>query len=252
MPFENPLTAAWADGGVVRGGWCFSPSAVVAEAMASVGFDYVCVDLQHGAIDYPDAVHMFQAIGGQGAAPVARVPSNDLGAIGKVLDAGALGVIVPLVDTADEAEAAVAACRYPPRGRRSFGPVRAATVVGSRAVEDLDRVVVAVMVETREGLANLDAIVATPGLDAVYVGPSDLSLALGLPPLFEHDDAEHVDAVRRIREACDAAGVVAGIHCGDGAMASRRLAQGFRMVTVTTDLPLVRAGAAAELARATG
>ena len=252
MPFVNPLTAAWARGDAVRGGWCFSPSPVVAEAMASVGFDYVCVDLQHGAIDYPDAVHMFQAIGGQGVAPVARVPSNDAAMIGKVLDAGALGVVVPLVDDAEQAAAAVAACRYPPRGHRSFGPVRASTVVGSRDVEDLDRVVVAVMVETRRGLENVEEIAATPGLDAIYCGPSDLSLALGLPPLFEHDAAEHVEAVGRIREACDAAGVVAGIHCADGAMAARRLAQGFRMTTVTTDLPLVRAGAAAELARAAG
>lgn len=252
MSFVNPLTAAWDAGGVVRGGWCTSPSAVVAEAMASAGFDYVCVDLQHGAVDYADAVHMFQAVEARGAVPIARVPSNDLGTIGKVLDAGALGVVVPLVDDAEQAAAAVAACRYPPRGRRSFGPVRASTVVGSRAVEDLDRVVVAVMVETREGLAEVDRIAATPGLDAIYVGPSDLSLALGLPPAFEHDAPEHVDAVRRIREACDAAGVVAGIHCADGAMAARRLAQGFRMTTVATDLALVRSGAAAELARATG
>jgi len=250
MAFVNPLTAAWDRGDVVRGAWCTSPSSVVAEVVASAGFDYVCVDLQHGAVDYSDAVHMIQAISGQGAVPIARVPSNDLATIGKVLDAGALGVVVPLVNTAEEAARAVAACRYPPLGGRSYGPVRAATVIGSRDVADLNQVVVAVMVETPEGLANVDEIAATPGLDAIYCGPADLSLGLDLPPLYEHDAEVHTKAVDRIREACERNGIIAGVHCVGGEMTTRRFAQGFRMATVVNDLALVRAGATAELALA--
>lgn len=252
MSFENPLRTIWARGGTARGAWCSSPSAVVAETVASTGYDYVCVDLQHGAVDYPDAVHMLLAIGGQGATPIVRVPVNDAAVLGKVLDAGALGVVVPLVDTAEQAAAAVAACRYPPRGGRSYGPVRAATVTGSRDVADLDQVVVAVMVETLEGLANVDDIAAVQGLDAIYVGPADLSLVLGLPPAYEHDSAEHVEAVGTILGACQRHGIVAGVHCADGAMAARRVAQGFRMVTVVNDLVLIRSGAAAQLAASKG
>ena len=126
MSFQNPLRAAWDRGETARGAWCSSPSSVVAETIAAAGYDYVCVDLQHGAVDYADAVHMLQAISGQGATPMARVQANDAATIGKILDAGALGVVVPLVDTADEAARAVAACRYPPLGGRSYGPVRAA------------------------------------------------------------------------------------------------------------------------------
>lgn len=251
MTFENPLRAALSRGEVVRGAWCSSPSAVVAETIASVGYDYVCVDLQHGAVDYSDAVHMLQAISGQGATPIARVPANDPATIGKVLDAGALGVVVPLVNNADEAARAVAACRYPPLGGRSYGPVRAATVTGSRDVADLDQVVVAVMVETREGLEQVEEIAATPGLDAIYIGPADLALALGLPPAYEHDEAAHIEAVDTIRQACEHHGVIAGVHCVGGEMAARRQAQGFRMTTLVNDLGLVRAGAAAELEIAT-
>ncbi len=251
MAFENPLRVKWSRGEVVRGAWCTSPSAVVAEAVASSGYDYVCVDMQHGAVDYSDAVGMLQAIHAQGATPIARVPSNDLATIGKVLDAGALGVVVPLVNNGEEAAAAVAACRYPPNGGRSFGPVRASTVVGSRDPRDLEQIVVAVMVETREGLDNVDEIAATPGLDAIYVGPADLALALDLPPAYERPEAAHTEAIDTIRAACERHGVVPGVHCVGGEMGARRVAQGFRMTTLVNDLALVRSGAVAELAAAT-
>lgn len=244
----NPLRAAWAAGDAVRGAWCTSPSAVTAEVLAAAGFDYVCADLQHGAVDYPDMVPMLAAVGGAGATPIVRVPVNDPAVIGKVLDAGALGVVVPLVSSAEEAAAAVAACRYPPRGVRSYGPVRASTVLGSRDPRDLEDVVVAVMVETEQGLAQVEQIAATPGLDAIYVGPADLALTLDLPPAYEHEDPRHADAVERIRAACERNGIVAGIHCADGAMAARRIAQGFTMTTLVNDLALVRSAAAAELA----
>lgn len=251
MSFTNPLRATLASGGVLRGAWIASPSVVIAEAVAGLGYDYVSVDLQHGAVDYADAVPMFAAIAAQGSVPMARLPRNEPAAIGRILDAGALGIVVPLVDTADEAAAAVAATRYPPRGGRSYGPIRAAVATGSREPRDLEQVFVAVMVETARGLDNVDAIAATPGLDAIYVGPADLALALGLPPAYERPEPEHVAAIDRIRTACADHGIVAGVHCADGAMAARRLAQGFGMTTVMNDVALVRSAGAAELALAT-
>ncbi len=245
---ENTVKSAWKAGRATVGAWLSIPSSYSAEIMAHQGFDWLCIDMQHGAIGYTDAVPMLQAIGGQGATPIVRVRANDAAVIGRVLDAGAMGVVVPMVGSAEEAARAVAACRYPPRGGRSYGPVRAATVMGSRAVGELEQVMCAVMVETKEGLDRVDEIAGTEGVSAIYVGPSDLALALGLPPAYEHDEPAHQEAIERIRDACDRHGVIAGIHCDGGAMASRRLQQGFRMVTVVNDLATLRAGAAAELA----
>lgn len=247
MNFVNPLRTARADARVLRGAWCASPSAVIAEAVASAGFDYVCVDLQHGAVDFADAVHMFQAISAQGSIPIARVPANDPATIGRVIDAGALGVVVPLVETGADAERAIAATRYPPRGNRSYGPVRASTVVGSRDPRDLEQIFVAVMVETTLGLERVEEIAATPDLDAIYVGPADLALALGMDPAYERPELEHIAAIESIRLACEAHDVLPGIHCVGGAMASRRVAQGFGMTTIMNDVAIVKSGAIAEL-----
>jgi 4-hydroxy-2-oxoheptanedioate aldolase len=250
--FVNPLRAAVRDGRVLRGAWCASPSAVIAEAIASVGFDYVCVDLQHGAVDYSDAVHMFAMIAAQGATPIARVASNDPAEIGRVIDAGALGIIVPLVNNAAEAERAVAATRYPPRGNRSFGPIRGSIAVGSREPIDLEQIFVAVMVETMSGLQLVDEIAATPDLDAIYCGPADLALALGLAPAYERTEQLHIDSIEAIRTACDAHGILPGVHCVGGEMAARRIAQGFRMTTIIQDVATVKSAAAAELALSVG
>jgi 4-hydroxy-2-oxoheptanedioate aldolase len=137
MAYVNPLLDAWRSGRTTIGVWCGLPTSITVELLGGVGFDYACVDLQHGAVDYADAVQMFQAARASVTAPIARIPWNDPGTIMKVLDAGSAGVVVPLVSTPEQAEAAVAACRYPPRGIRSFGPVRASVVTGSRAVADL-------------------------------------------------------------------------------------------------------------------
>ena len=251
MPFTNPLRTLWSTGGTAFGAWCATNSVVSAEAVAAAGYDYVCVDLQHGAVSYSDALPMLVAIAGRGSVPVCRVPANDAGVIGKVLDAGALGVVVPLVSSPEEAARAVAACRYPPRGIRSYGPVRASIVTGSRDVVELEQVVCAVMVETLEGLERVDEIAATPGLDAVYVGPADLALALGLAPGYQRPEPEHEAAIQAIARACRRHGITMGIHCDGGELAARRRAQGAQMITVVNDLALVRSGAAAELALAT-
>ena len=250
MSVTNPLRTTLASGAPIRGAWIASPSLVIAEAVAGIGYDYVCVDLQHGAVDQADTAPLFAAIQAQRSTPMARLPKNDFALIGKVLDGGALGIVVPLVETAQDAAAAVAATRYPPGGGRSYGPIRGSVAMGSADPRDLEQIFVAVMVETQLGLDNVEAIAATPGLDALYVGPADLALALGLPPAYERPEPEHAAAIDRIRLACDRAGIVAGIHCAGGAMASRRLAQGFRMTTVIQDVALVRAAGAAELVKA--
>ena len=247
MP-KNPLKAAWAEGRTAFGLWSVVPGSVGAEILAEAGVDYVCVDQQHGVIDYDSMVPMFQAIRGGGAAPITRVLSNDPFLIMKALDAGAWAVIVPLVNSAEEAARAVSACRYPPRGMRSFGPVRAANVIGSRDPEELGgEVVCLVMVETREALERVEEIAGTPGLDGIYVGPSDLALSLGLPPTLEVAEDEHAEAVRRISEACHERGIAAGIHSPSGDWARRHAEAGFDLVTVATDAPLLRGAALREL-----
>jgi 4-hydroxy-2-oxoheptanedioate aldolase len=227
------------------------PSPVSAEAAARVGFDYVCVDTQHGATDYQMAVYMIQAIILAGSRPIVRVPWNEPGVIGKMLDAGASGVVIPMVNTALEAEAVVRACRYPPLGERSFGPVMAAMRTPDYAVEANELVAVIPMIETAEALSNLDDILAVQGLDAVYVGPADLSLSLGLSPGNNDGSREFDDALDRIVAACHNAGVVPGIHAS-GALALRRVQRGFAMVTVANDLVAMRARMTDELAEARG
>jgi 4-hydroxy-2-oxoheptanedioate aldolase len=251
---RNPLREAWAQQGRTAFGlWAAMPGSFGAELVAGVGFDYVCVDQQHGIIDYASMVPMFQGIGAAGATPISRVLSSDPYEIMKALDAGALGVIVPLVDNAAEAERAVAACRYPPRGNRSYGPVRASHVIGSRDPEDLaGEVLCLVMVETREGLERVEEIAATPGLDGIYVGPADLALSLGLSPTTKVIEPEHVEAVSKIKEACRRRGIVAGIQASSGEWARRHAEAGFDMVTVATDASLLREAARQELVAACG
>ena len=247
----DTLRARWATGEVACGAWLTMPSPVSAEATARVGFDYVCVDTQHGATDYQMAVYMIQAIIVGGSRPIVRVPWNEPGVIGKMLDAGATGVVVPMVNSAVEAAAVVRACRYPPLGARSFGPVMAGMRNPGYAGEANELVVAIPMVETAEALSDLDDILAVPGLDAVYVGPADLSLSLGLPAGNNDGSPEFDNALDRIVTACRDAGVVPGIHAS-GALAPRRVEQGFAMLTVASDLLAMRTRMADELAAARG
>ena len=253
MMAVNPLKRAWDEGRTVFGVWSMMPDAFGAELVAGAGYDYVCVDGQHGLADFSSMVSIFQSVGASDAVPLTRVLANDAGLIGKVLDAGALGVIVPLVNDAEEAARAVAACRYPRDGVRSYGPIRATEVVGSKTLEDLaGEVLCFVMVETREGLERVEEIAATPGLDGIYIGPSDLAISLGLAPTLEITEEEHVEAVHRIREACKDHGIVCGIHCGSGEWARKHAEAGFDMVTVTMDTKLLTEAARRELEVARG
>ncbi len=246
---ENTLKTIWARGEAVVNGWLSIPSSFSAEVMAHQGFDSLTVDMQHGVVDYQVAVTMLQAISTTPVIPLARVPWNDPGRLMKILDAGVYGVICPMINTRAEAEALVAACKYPPHGYRSWGPVRASIYAGpdygDRANADL---VVIPMIETAEALKNLDAILSVPGVDAIYVGPSDLSLALGCKPRLDQTDAPVVEAQQKIVEACKRHRVVAGIHNNTAAYALKMIAAGYQFVTLASDSRFLAARAADEVA----
>jgi 4-hydroxy-2-oxoheptanedioate aldolase len=241
---ENRIRSIWKAGGAVVNGWLAIPSGFSAETMAHQGWDSLTVDLQHGVVDYQKAVEMFTAISTTQTVPMARVPWNEPGILMKVLDAGAYAVICPMVNSRADAERLVAATHYPPLGTRSFGPIRALLYGGADyPTKANETVVVFAMIETREALDNLEEIVSTPGLDAIYIGPSDLSLALGCTPTFDDVDPPVVEAIERILACAKAHGVVAGIHNGTPEKALERIAMGFQFVTVSSDARLMAAGA---------
>jgi 4-hydroxy-2-oxoheptanedioate aldolase len=256
MTSVNPLLALWRAGKPSLGGWLTTADPQIAEYLARGGFDEICVDQQHGMADASTLPAMFRALEIHGVAPTTRVPTNDFAAIGYALDVGAVAIVVPMVGSADEAAAAAEACHYPPRGRRSVGPLRGTFVRASDRLDALDEAACVVMIETAEGVHNVDAIAATPGVDAIYIGPGDLALGLGLsawPEDWTPAEARlHADTIERIRQACADHGVASGIHTGDGATARRYLEQGFQMVTVANELGLITVGAKAHLAIARG
>jgi 4-hydroxy-2-oxoheptanedioate aldolase len=246
---ENSLKAIWARGEAVVNGWLSIPSSFSAEVMAHQGFDSLTVDMQHGVIDYQAAVTMLQAISTTPTMPLARVPWNDPAHLMKVLDAGVYGVICPMISTREQAEALVQACKYPPRGFRSWGPVRASLYAGADYGDHANaEVVIMPMIETAEALKNLDEILSVPGVDAIYVGPSDLSLALGYKPRLDQTDAGVVEAQKKIVATCQKHGVVAGIHNNSAAYALRMIEQGYRFVTVASDSRVMAVKAAEEVA----
>lgn len=236
----------------VLGAWLFLREPLAAEVSARCGYDYVCIDGQHGLHSYDTITAMLAAGSAGDAVPIVRVPWNEPGFIGQVLDAGALGVIIPMVNSVPEAEAAVAACRYPPKGTRSLGPVGAGTRFGTDYIARAnDSVAVIPMIETVDGVANVDEIAAVPGVDALYVGPADLSLSLGLPPGMDQEDASFDDALTKVVAACERAGIIPGIHTSPE-LARRRRDQGFRFLTVGYDLNPMVAGIHAALAQTRG
>ncbi len=214
--------------------------------MAAIGFDYCCIDLQHGLIDFSDMVLMLQGMTTGATTPFVRVPQNLPGHIGKALDAGAMGVIVPMVNSVAECEAAIAAGRYAPAGSRSYGPARVAAVEGrdywERANTD---VAIVPMIETVEAMAALDDILAVTGVEAIYVGPADLSISMGFAPGSEQP--AFLDALDEIVAACHRHGVVPGMHTTT-ALAPDRIERGFRMLTINSDLLAMRSRLAEDLA----
>ena len=247
---QNRLRETWQTGGSAVNGWLAIANSFSAETMAHQGWDSLTIDLQHGVADYQAMVTMLQAISTTDTVPVVRVPWLEPGILMKTLDAGAYGVICPMVNTREDAQNLVAWTHYAPRGTRSYGPVRALLYGGADYPKHAnDTIVTFAMIETAKALDNLDAILSVEGLDAIYIGPSDLSLALGCTPTFDDLDPKASDAVDHILERAKAHGIVAGIHNGSPEAALKRIAKGFQFVTVSSDARLMAAGAQQVMAK---
>jgi 4-hydroxy-2-oxoheptanedioate aldolase len=232
------------------GGWCSIPSSFSAELMGDLGFDWICIDTQHGIIGYEQMVGMLQGLSITGTPAIVRVSENSSGEIMKALDAGATGVIVPMVNSPDEAKAAVGACRYPTAGYRSWGPTRAALHVPDFNPAAANRAVICtVMIETVEAVKGLEEILDVPGIDAVFIGPNDLAVSNGLEPDFTARNPAHRQQIETILESCKRHQIVAGIFCGNAAMGIQWRDAGFQMLALQTDAMLMRTGAQELLAQ---
>ena len=241
---ENHLRTLWKSGGAAVNGWLTIPSSFAAETMAHQGWDTLTIDMQHGMIDDAALVPMLQAISTTNTVPIVRVPWLEPGILMRALDAGAYGVICPMVNTREDAQKLVAYTHYPPRGTRSFGPLRAVLYAGLDYVQHAnDTIAVFAMIETAEALDNLDDILSVEGLDAIYIGPSDLSLALGCKPTFDDLEPKAFEAVEHILARAKVHGVVAGIHNGTPEAALKRITKGFQFVTISSDVRLMADGA---------
>jgi 4-hydroxy-2-oxoheptanedioate aldolase len=235
---KNKLKELMKAGTPVVNGWLSSPSTVNAEIMAQQGFDSLTIDLQHGLTDYNTALPMLQTISSTEVTPLARVNWNEPGQIMKILDAGSYGIICPMVSNKQEAEKFVQACMYPPNGYRSFGPIRGLIYGGSDYVKHADSEILKfAMIETREALEKLDEIMSVKGVDGIYIGPADLSLALNEEPGFDRpEDTKAYSEIIRILEHAKKNKIFAGIHNGTPEYAQKMIEKGFNFVTISSDL----------------
>ncbi|MGL4961611.1 MAG: HpcH/HpaI aldolase family protein [Inquilinus sp.] len=250
---RNTLKTLWSEGKPTINGWLSIANGFTAEIMAAQGYDSIGIDLQHGAVDYQAALSMLQAMRASQVVPLVRVPWLEPGIVMKALDAGAYGVICPMINTPEQAAELVSYVRYPPVGQRSFGPTRANFSAGANyATEANGEILAFAMVETAEAMANLDAIAATPGLNGIYVGPADLTFSLAggrLAPAFDREEPEMIEALRTIVAACKRHGIRAALHCGTPDYAARAVQWGYDMTTVSNDVRLMAGAADAAVKR---
>ena len=251
---KNKLKELFKLGKPIINSWLAIPSSFSAEIMANQGWDSVTIDMQHGLIDYPNAVNILQSISTTETIPMARVNWNEPGQIMKILDAGCYGIICPMVSNRKEAEKFVQACQYPPKGYRSFGPIRASIYGGNDYQKYADQEVLKLaMIETKEALEKLDEILDTPNLDGIYIGPADLSLAVGEDPGFDkQENTKAYKEILRILEAAKKRNLLAGLHNGTPEYAQKMLDKGFNLVTVGSDSRYISAGAKADLEKLKG
>ncbi len=247
---KNKLKLLWQEGKTALNAWLTIPNAWTAETMAHTGFDAITIDMQHGLADYQTTLSMLQAISTTDAVPLARVPWNEPVTIMRLLDAGVYGLVCPMVNSRAEAEVFVGACRYPPLGYRSYGPIRANVYAGDDYFTYANETVVTLaMIETAQALENLNEIVITPGLDGVYVGTVDLSISMGLAGLGKLNDPQLQRALDKILILADKQNLVAGIHANSPEDAAELSKQGFRLITPVNDTTLLRVAAKNVLAQ---
>jgi 4-hydroxy-2-oxoheptanedioate aldolase len=246
----NKLKARLAAGKACVNGWLAIPSGFSAEVMAQCGWDSVTVDMQHGVQDYSTMVQCFQAMTAHPVTPLVRVPWNEPGIIGKCLDGGAWGIVCPMVNNRAEAQALATACLYPPAGKRSNGPIRAAMYGEASSYQKTanDEILVIPMIETQEALDNLEAILDVPGIDMVYIGPSDMGLSLGMIPILDREEPNILAIYEKLLASCKKHGKFAGLHNGTSAYAARMIGMGFRFVTIANDSGLMARMARSEVA----
>ncbi|MEM6891638.1 MAG: aldolase/citrate lyase family protein [Pseudomonadota bacterium] len=245
---DTPLRQVWDRGEPALNGWLNIGHTFSAEIMAAQSFDALTIDCQHGPIDYAALLPMFQALKASGKTLMARVPWRDPVWIMKFLDAGAMGIICPMVNTAEEAEEFVSYLRYPPHGQRSWGPTRAMFAYPGYNKDGANSAVLAfAMIETGTALENLEDIASTPHLDALYVGPSDLSVGMSngaLQPGMDREEPEVIEAIQRIVSVAHDRGIRAALHCASPEYAARAIGWGYDMVTIGTDSVILAQGAA--------
>jgi 4-hydroxy-2-oxoheptanedioate aldolase len=248
MTISNHLKRLWAEKKPALNGWIALPGILSAEIMARAGWDSITIDMQHGTADYADLLAILPVIGQTGTVPLVRVPWNRPEDIMRALDAGAMGIIAPMIETADDTRALVDACLYAPDGARSFGPVRARLAYGDSYGQNANANILPIaMIETRAALDNLDEILQVPGLGAIYVGPADLSLVHGLPPGFDREEPGMLTLFDHILVRARAHGIPACIHCGAPAYAKRMHERGFLLTTIGSDARFLEAGAQAAI-----
>ena len=248
---KNKLKEILKQGKSIVNGWLQIPSSFSAEVMAHQGWDSLTIDMQHGVIDYPNALQMLQAISSTDTIPMARVNWNEPGQIMKILDAGAYGVICPMVSNREQAEKFVQACQYPPKGYRSFGPIRGLIYGGSDYANHAnDEILKLAMIETSEALQKLDEIMSTPGLDGIYIGPADLSLAIGQKPAFDNPEGSPTyEQIINILKHAKKNNLVAGIHNATPEYAQKMIDLGFQLVTIGSDQRYMSAGAKSSVSK---
>jgi 4-hydroxy-2-oxoheptanedioate aldolase len=250
----NALKRKLADGVRCVGGWVAIPSAFSTEIYAAQGWDYVTLDMQHGAIDPTGVVPLLQAINmGGDATPLVRVPWNDPAYIMRALDAGAYGIICPMINTKAEAEALVRWARYAPLGERSFGPFRASQYGGADYWQHAnEEVLLFAMIETRQAVSNLEEILSVKGINGVYIGPSDLSLSMGKTPTLAPSEPDVLTAMDFVLEGTRQWGHIAGVHTDGPKTALKRFAEGFQMCTLSNDVRVLASAAANAVREARG
>ena len=231
--------------------WLAIPSGFSAEVMAQCGWDSVTVDMQHGVQDYQSMVQCFQAMDKHPITPLVRVPWNEPGIVGKVLDGGAWGVICPMVNNKAEAQALASYALYPPKGKRSNGPIRAGAYGAATPYQATanDEVLIIPMIETQEAIDNIDAILDVPGISGIYIGPSDLGLSLGLAPRLDREEPQILAIYDKLLAACQKRNLFAGLHNGTASYAAKMIGKGFRFVTIANDSGLMAMAARAAVAQ---
>jgi len=250
----NKVKDAWKQGKAVVNGWLAIPNAFSAEMYSQCGWDSVTVDMQHGVQDYLSCVACFQGMQPHGVTPMVRVPWLEPGIIGKVLDAGAYGIICPMINTAEQAAALVQYAKYPPVGTRSNGPIRAGVYGGSGSYQKTanDEILIIPMIETKQAVENLESILDVPGIDGIYVGPSDLSFSYGLEPKLDVEDPFILGIYEKLLTETGKRGISCGIHNGTPEYANRMIKMGFKLATVLNDVGLMMNAAKAAVKIAKG